>query len=231
MALSRSHSGSRTLILQPKEETLTQAHETGKQKNNIRWILPSPLFTNGKYRPVITCESTLPQCWGSFTYLLFSLIQKTQWGSFSQSTRLDRGRGVLCRAMYSRALLICPTKNTSSCFYSVKPLSCETQRNASFSHSENQGESSWNILHKGVGGDFESLVWTYQRQIMPKHEGIFSNTLASENHIAPPAWYLTALTAKIYQQQSLTRFFQCIKQLSMDFAFSVLNSSVVIFPT
>lgn len=119
MALSRSHSGSRALILQPKEETLTQAHETGKQKNNIPWILPSPLFTNGKYRPVITCESTLPQCWRSFMYVLFSLIQKTQWGSFSQSTRLDRGRGVLCRAMYSRALLICPTKNTSSCFYSV----------------------------------------------------------------------------------------------------------------
>lgn len=81
------------------------------------------------------------------------------------------------------------------------------QRNASFSHSENQGESSRNILHKGVGGDFESLVWTYQRQIMPKHEGIFSNTLASENHIAPPAWYLTALMAKIYQQQSLTHLF------------------------
>lgn len=153
------------------------------------------------------------------------LLPKHTSGQGQRSTLqsyVQQGPAHLSNKEHKLMLLLC-----------VKPLSCETQRNASFSHSENQGESSWNKLHKGVGGDFESLVWTYQRQIMPKHEGIFSNTLASENHIAPPAWYLTALMAKIYQQQSLTHFcfFQCVKQLSMDFAFSVLNSSVVIFST
>lgn len=144
-APSRSHSGSRTLILQPKEETLTQAHKTGKQ-NNIHWILPSPLFTNGKHRPVITCESTFPQCWGSFMYVLFSLIQNkaaspkahiSGKGQIStlQSYVQQHSPAHLSNKEHKLMLLLC-----------VKALRCETQCIASFSHSENQGESSWNIF-------------------------------------------------------------------------------------